>query len=264
MDISIIIPVFNGSNTIKLLAEKIDKYLKDANYSYEILFVDDNSNDASWECIKNLCSDNIFIKGLKLNSNFGQHNAIMAGLNFSKGNFIITMDDDLQHNPKYILKIVEKLKQGCNLCYCEYKNREHKLWKKVVSYIHNLILSLGTQKSFNTYASSYRGFDKDLNSKIIKNKESYIYLDILILNHNPKIDKISIIHEKRADGDSQYNFYKLFVLWFQMLKCIKLNFYNFTVLIILKTFASFFLYIFSSNSKKGKQFIIFKKINLND
>ena len=74
-----------------------------------------------------------------LNRNFGQHNATMAGLNYCNGEFVIIMDDDLQHNPKYILKLVKKLKEGNDLCYCNFIERKHNLWKITVSVINNLI-----------------------------------------------------------------------------------------------------------------------------
>lgn len=264
MDISIVIPVFNGSKTIKNLTSEIINSLEKSNYKYEIFFIDDFSNDNSWECIKELCKSYKFVKGIKLESNFGQHNATMAGLNYCEGNNIVIMDDDLQHNPKYILKIIDKLNNGNDLCYCSYINREHKTWKIIVSTINNLILSLGTNKPFNIYASPYRGINKDTNLKLIKNKDNYIFLDVLILNTNPKLVKIDIYHEKRAEGVSQYNFFKLFKLWFQMLKCINLNFLNFIFFVIPKIFANIFLLNLKIFSEHKKQYIIEKKINLND
>ena len=262
MNISIVIPVFNGSKTIEILADKIKKNLKNANYNFEIIFIDDFSNDSSWDCIEKICIKEKYIKGIKLLSNFGQHNAIMAGLNYSNGDYIIIMDDDLQHNPKYILELIDKLKQGYDLCYCEYINREHKTWKILVSIINNLILSLGTNKPFNTYASPYRGISKIVNSKVIENKDNFIYLDVLILNHSPKLNKINIFHEKRAEGVTQYSFFKLFKLWFQMISCIKLNLLNSIIFFFPKVIAYLFLSYLKVFSKHKDQYLIEKKINI--
>ena len=264
MNISIIIPVYNGSKTIQSLVDEIQINLKNSKFIYEIIFVDDFSIDNSWSKIESLCKIYPFIKGIKLESNFGQHNATMAGLNYANGEFLIIMDDDLQHNPKYILQILDKLGRGYDLCYCSFLNREHKAWKIFVSFINNLILSLGTNKPFGIYASPYRGIKKQIALEMIKNKNNHIYLDVLILNNNPKLTKIDIFHEKRAEGVSQYNFFKLFKLWSQMLISIDLNIYNFLIFIIPKFFAFIFLNILKIFSKDNIQYIINQKINFND
>ena len=264
MNISIIIPVYNGSKTIQNLLIDIQKNLQDFNFSYEIILIDDFSTDNSWSSIEELSRIHSFVKCIKLKANFGQHNATMAGLSYCKGDYIIIMDDDLQHNPKYILKIIDKIKQGYDLCYCNYINREHKSWKIFVSFINNLILSLGTNKPFNIYASPYRGIKKEIALKIIKNKNKYIFLDVLILNNNPKLDKIDIYHEKRAEGVSQYNFVKLFKLWFQMLININFNTYNFLIFIFPKCLAYLFLGVHKIFSRHKGQYVIEKKTNLND
>ena len=97
MDISIVIPVFNGSKTIKNLTFEIINSLENSNLKFEILFIDDFSNDKSWNCIEELCKSYKFVKGIKLLSNFGQHNATIAGLNYCVGNNIVIMDDGLQN-----------------------------------------------------------------------------------------------------------------------------------------------------------------------
>lgn len=259
MNISIIIPVYNGSKTLQNLLNEIQKNLKNSDLSYEIIFIDDFSSDNSWSSIEELCRTHSFAKGIKLKSNFGQHNATMAGLSYCKGDYVIIMDDDLQHNPKYILKIIDKLKQGYDLCYCSYINREHKTWKIIVSFINNLILSLGTNKPFNIYASPYRGIKKEIASKMIENKNKYIFLDVLILNNNPKLDKIDIYHEKRAEGVSQYNLFKLFKLWFQMLININLNAYNFLIFIFPKCLAYLFLNTLKVFTSSKDQYVIERK-----
>lgn len=264
MDISIIIPVFNGSKTIEKLVNEINDNLVNSKNNFEIFLIDDFSSDNSWNGIENLCKKYNFVKGIKLKSNFGQHNATMAGLNYCSGNFVIIMDDDLQHNPKYILKIIDKLKEGYDLCYCNFIERKHNLWKITVSFINNLILSLGTNKPFSLYASPYRGIKKSINSKVVKNKENFIYLDVLILNNKPKLNKIDIFHEKRAEGVTQYNFFKLFKLWFQMFSSIRLNFFNILIFLIPKLVALIFLGSVRIFSKHKNQYLIEKKLNLND
>ena len=106
MDLSIIIPVYNSELILPNLVKEIDIALKDKNLNKELIFINDLSKDKSWETIKNLTNSYNFIKGINLKYNYGQHNAIAAGLNHANGKYIIMMDDDLQHDPKYILKIL--------------------------------------------------------------------------------------------------------------------------------------------------------------
>ena len=101
-EISIVIPVYNSSQNLENLVNEIYNIFKNNFKSYELILVDDKSLDNSWEIIKNLCKKYKFIKGVELRKNVGQHNAILAGLKFSTGKFIITMDDDGQNSPKNI------------------------------------------------------------------------------------------------------------------------------------------------------------------
>ena len=113
MNLSIIIPIFNSSKNIKNLIQKINYYIKkDLKFSkFEIILVNDNSYDDSWSTILDLSKKKKFIKGINLSKNFGQHNAIMAGLSFAKGNYIITMDDDLEHSPKFLKNFIIQLNE---------------------------------------------------------------------------------------------------------------------------------------------------------
>ena len=121
----------------------------------------------SWNKICELAKNYNFILGLNLNGNFGQHNAIMAGLNNCKGKYIITLDDDLQHPPEFFPDILEALKYS-QICYTNYRNRKHIGWKKFVSKLNNLVSSFILNKPPKIYMSSFRGFTKEVNLKIIE------------------------------------------------------------------------------------------------
>ena len=105
MDLSIVIPVYNSELILPSLVKEIENSLKNKKLNKEIIFINDFSKDNSWEIIKDLSNSSDFVKGINLKNNYGQHNAIAAGLNFAVGDYIILMDDDLQHDPIYILDI---------------------------------------------------------------------------------------------------------------------------------------------------------------
>ena len=128
-DLSIIIPVYNSQNILPKLINSIYLVLKKKIISYEIILINDFSHDNSWEIIKFLCSNYKFVKGINLSKNFGQHNAIMAGLNQCKAKNVITMDDDLQHSPNNIIDIYSELLKDFDVCYVNYLDRKHEKWK---------------------------------------------------------------------------------------------------------------------------------------
>ena len=217
MKISIIVPVFKSELIIVELTNKILKSLNMVDgSSYELILVNDNGLDECWLKIKELANKNKNIKGIALTENYGQHNATMAGCNYCTGDYIITMDDDLQHPPENINDIVIQLKEGFDVCYTNYINRKHALWKQLVSWINNIISSHLLNKPYKLYLSSFRGIKKHIVKELIKNKDNKIYIDSNILKLKPKINSIPINHQIRFQGESTYTFSRLLALWFNM------------------------------------------------
>ena len=160
MEVSIIIPVYNSEKILTELIDQIKKEVESFSKKFEVILVNDFSHDDSWKIIKNLSNKYNFIKGIDLKKNYGQHNAIVAGLNFSSGDYMILMDDDLQHNPIYIKNILDELQNGNDVCYVKYLKRKHVFWKKFLSWLNNATSSFLANKPFNIYTSSFKGFNK--------------------------------------------------------------------------------------------------------
>lgn len=257
MMLTIVVPIFNSSKNIKNLIHKIHYYIKkDFKFSkFEIILVNDNSHDESWKKILNLSTKKKFIKGINLSNNFGQHNAIMAGLNFAKGDYIITMDDDLEHSPKFLKNFIFQLK-SFDVCYTYYKNRKHSFFKSIISKINNIISSFILNKPLYIYLSSYRGFKKKICKKIIKSKKNYVYIDYLILKNTNKIKMISVEHGKRKFGQGNYTIKKLFKLWSNMVLNSDLMPFNYNTIFnfFLKVIVKFFL-----KKRNHAQYIIKEK-----
>ena len=259
MNLTIIIPVFNSSKSLGKLTKKIFFYIKKKLNikSFEIIFINDFSSDNSWHTIINLKKKYNFIKGINLSENFGQHNAIMAGLNYAKGDIVLTMDDDFEHSPEFIHKFINELKYS-DVCYTYYLNRKHSFLKNNLSTINNIVSSLILDKPINIYLSSYRAFKKKICKKIVKYKKNYVYLDYLILKHCKKINMIQVEHGKRMFGKSNYTIKKLFKLWSAMvlsveLYPIKLN----TIPNLILKFILIFIFKIKFNNKH--QFLIKEK-----
>ena len=257
MQISIVIPVFNSEEILEKLTKTINDELKIKlnETGFEVLFINDFSSDRSWEKIKKLSLNYKFVKGINLAKNFGQHNAIMAGFNYCSGDYVITMDDDLQHHPKFILNIFEAL-QDCDACYTYYKKRKHKNWKKFVSWSNNIVTSFLLNKPFYIYLSSFRGLNKNIIKKIKDFKDPNVYLDSLIISSTKNIKMITIDHQERYVGESNYNLKKLFILWSDMLLNFSFKPIRFSSILgfILKTLVKFI-----RRDKKLDQYIIKEK-----
>tara|TARA_B100001248_G_scaffold64627_1_gene45126 strand:+ start:4464 stop:5252 length:789 start_codon:yes stop_codon:yes gene_type:complete len=260
MKLSLIIPVYNSSQILDELYKRIIRTLEEINLNtnYEIFFINDCSLDASWQVIKRIASTDGNVKGINLKRNFGQHNAIMAGFNYCKGENIITIDDDLQHPPESFGKILKKLKEH-DVCYTHYRNRKHSTWKKNVSKLNNLISSFLLDKPISIYMSSFRGLKKKIVSEIVKSQSSNIYIDGKIINLTKNIGMITIDHSARKIGKSNYNLRKLLKLWSNML--IDFSFLPFRKASILGIILKFFIVLVRDKDNKV-QFEVLDKLNI--
>ena len=259
MKISIIVPVYNSASMLEELTQRINKTLSNLNFenNYELLFINDASKDNSWETIVRLIEKFSFVKGINLTENFGQHNAIMAGLNNCAGEYIITMDDDLQHPPEFIVNILDKLKTR-DVCYTNYRNRKHLGWKKLVSNLNNIISSFILNKPLRIYMSSYRGMNSKIKFKVIKFTNPDVYIDGLIINSAKNIGMISVDHHARKYGESNYNLKKLLLLWSNMI--LNFSFFPFRTASILGiVLKSVIRLIRKKNTKKQFEILEIKK-----
>jgi undecaprenyl-phosphate 4-deoxy-4-formamido-L-arabinose transferase len=205
--ITIIIPIYNSSKSIVELEKRISNSLK--GYDYELILIDDFSKDNSLDIIKKL--NNSSITAIKLDKNYGQQNAIKCGLDFSTKNYIITMDDDLQHCPEDILLLVNECKKY-DVVYGIYSSKKHNHLRnygsKLVNYIFNSVLG----KPHNIRISSFRCMNRKLVDKLKKDKTSFVYLSAMIIEQTSNISNVQVNHSCRKYGNSNYNFYKLIKL----------------------------------------------------
>ena len=261
MKVSIIVPVYNSSSMLEELVQRVNKTMSKLDFEndYELLLINDCSEDNSWKTIVRLIEQFPFIKGINLTENFGQHNAIMAGLNNCAGEYIITIDDDLQHPPEFISDILDKLKTN-DVCYTNYINRKHIGWKKFASNLNNIISSFILNKSLKIYMSSYRGIISEIKLKIIQFKNPDVYIDGLIINSTKDIGMISVNHHARKYGESNYNLKKLLILWSNMI--LNFSFFPLRTASVLGVTLKFVIKLIRKKNTK-KQFEILE-IKIND
>ena len=241
MKLSIIIPVYNSSLIISKLVDDIKKEItKIQNISnYQIILVNDCSDDNSWSEISKICNNEQFVIGVNLMKNYGQHNAIMAGINISDGDYVILMDDDFQHSPKQINKLIYKIEDGYDVCYTNYTNNKYNSFKIFGSKLNKTISNFLLNKPKDIYLSSFKCFTKKICNEIKKYDGPFVYIDGLIFDVTKNVTSVDVEHLDRMDGKSNYNLFKLVSLWLSVLT-------NFSIVPLrISTITGFFMTIIS-------------------
>jgi polyisoprenyl-phosphate glycosyltransferase len=217
-EVSMVIPVYRSATILPHLIKQIDDAMNEAGLSgqFESVLVNDCSPDESWQVIETLCEQYSSVRGINLMKNTGQHNAIMAGLNYASGNIIVMMDDDLQHSPKYILQLVNRIKEGYDVCYTKFRERKHSAWKVFCSRFTDKMAKILLGKPKGIYMSPFKAISRAVRNEVIKYTGPYAYVDGLILMVTGNIATLDVEHFNRYAGRGNYSFIKGLTLWFQM------------------------------------------------
>jgi len=217
-EISIVVPVYRSEKILPHLAEQVSMAMDAAGLAnrFEMVLVNDASPDGSWQVIQALASRHDFVRGICLSRNFGQHNATMAGLNQAQGDIVVIMDDDLQHPPQTIMALVTAIRDGYDVCYTRYMNRQHTFWKKLGSWFNDRAASFLLRKPRGLYLSSFKALHRRVVQEVIRYDGPYAYVDGLILDITNHITSVPIEHQARHEGKGNYNLKRLVSLWLKM------------------------------------------------
>lgn len=249
-EVSVVIPCYNSQDTIEDVVELTIEEFSSLNIEhFEFVLVNDCSKDKTWDKIKELSKMFTYVKGINLSKNFGQHNAILAGLNYAKGDYVLCMDDDLQTHPSQINKLLKKLKEGWDVVIASYPKKEHNVLRLLGSKFNQMTMRIiGMPKELEF--QSFFIMKKFVYVEIIKYKNPYSHLQGMIYRTTHHIANIEVEHFPRNVGNSNYSIKKLFALW--------VSFTNFSVLPLRIVF--FLGFIVSNIGFIGALFIVVKKI----
>lgn len=203
---SIVIPVYNSEKTLTELVNRIFTTMQMETNDFEIIFVDDNSKDRSWNVLKDLRKKDFRIKIFHLIKNSGQHNALLCGLNYAIGKYTIIMDDDLQNPPEEIPKLIKKIGEGYFVVYGKYIDKKHGPIKKSLGAIYHFIFHHILDVPKKLYLSNFIIMTSEVQKNILKIKCSFTFINALISKVTPpeKMANIDVIHESRTIGRSNY------------------------------------------------------------
>jgi glycosyltransferase involved in cell wall biosynthesis len=206
---SIVIPVYNGAETLGELVERLAFVLPDLCQQYEAVLVNDGSQDDSWRVIQDLAQQYPWVHGINLMRNYGQHNALLCGIRAACFEIIITMDDDLQHPPEEIHKLLTKLEEGYEVVYGTPAHLPHSWWRNASSLITRRFLARLIGAKFLEVFEPFRAFKTHLRIAFEKYQNPNVQLDVLLSWGANRFSTISVEMNPRKIGHSNYNLYKL-------------------------------------------------------
>lgn len=209
--LSIVIPVYNSAPTLRALLDRLTHVLEAMGLPYEIILVNDGSRDESWACIAMLGREDSHVRGIDLMRNYGQHNALLAGIRAASHDVIVTIDDDLQHPPEEIPRLLAKLDDGCDVVYGTPAHGQHGIWRNLASQITKRVLqgSMGAESARGI--SAFRAFRTQLRDAFAVYRSPYVSIDVLLTWGTTRFGTVTVRHDPRATGVSNYTFRKLLV-----------------------------------------------------
>ena len=216
--ISIIVPVFNSESILPLLCDRLLSTLNTMNTPYELIFVEDCSQDNSWAVIKSLASSNSRISGIKLIHNYGQHSALLCGIRAAKNDLIVTIDDDLQNPPEEIPKLIEHLHDGQHdVVYGYPLNESRGFLRKQASVFTKLALKQAMGVDSACHVSAFRVFHRNIKDAFAHYHSSSTNIDVLLTWGASDFSSIQVQHDPRQEGKSGYSIGKLLTHAFNMI-----------------------------------------------
>ena len=213
--VSVVIPVYQSAETLETLVDRIAVALADR--SVEIILVNDGSSDSSWETITRLADEHPNLIGIDLSRNFGQHNALLAGIRAASMAVIVTLDDDLQNPPEEIPRLLARLDEGADVVYGTVIRREQDLWRRLGARITRLALRAAIGSPIAEAVSPFRAFRTELRAGFALVQGPYVSIDVLLGWTTTRFASIPVRHDPRYTGRSTYSFAKLVSLALTML-----------------------------------------------
>jgi glycosyltransferase involved in cell wall biosynthesis len=207
--ITVVVPVYNGEASLQELCRRLTEALPAVGKSYEIILVNDCSRDGSWGVISQLAVTFPGVRGINLMRNYGQHNALLCGIRAARGDLIVTMDDDLQHQPEEIPRLLARLDEGFDVVYATPEREPHGFWRAIASRITRLALRSAASPEVARNVSAFRVFRTELREAFAGYHAPFVSIDVLLTWATSRFGALKVAFKPRQSGSSSYTFAKL-------------------------------------------------------
>lgn len=215
--LSIVIPVYNSAAILPELVRQLTDHLPAMATDFEIILVNDGSRDASWSVIKELSARFPNLRGITLMRNCGQHNALLCGIRSARFATIVTMDDDLQHPPAEIPRLLAQLDAGYDVVYGTPQREEHGLLRTLASQMTKMALQKSMGAETARKISAFRAFHTRLRDAFADYRSPFVSIDVLLTWGTTRFAALAVRHDPRQSGASNYTFMKLLTHAFNMM-----------------------------------------------
>jgi glycosyltransferase involved in cell wall biosynthesis len=209
--LSVVIPVYNSEQCLPLLVERLESVLCIRGEPFELILVNDGSQDLSWEVIGALTEQRPWVRGINLMRNYGQHNALLCGIRAARHEIIATLDDDLQNPPEELPRLLAKLDEGHDVVYGAPDREQHGLWRDLASRLTKLALKSAMGAQTARSVSAFRVFRARTREAFASYTGSSFSIDVLLTWGTTRFAAIPVRHEPRRLGRSHYTFRKLLI-----------------------------------------------------
>src|SRR5512143_559748 len=209
MSVSVVVPVYESARILPALVQRVTAVLDGLGGAWEVILVNDGSRDESWTAIQAACASHPGVHGIDLMSNFGQHNALLAGIRAARYDVVVTMDDDLQNPPEEIPRLLDALHENVDVVYGTPAVAQHGLGRNLASSFTKLALRSAMGVSIAEKVSAFRAFRTPLRDGFSDYRSQYVSIDVLLTWSTRRFASVPVRHEPRAEGPSTYTFRKL-------------------------------------------------------
>jgi glycosyltransferase involved in cell wall biosynthesis len=207
--ISVVVPVYNSSQSLPKLVERLIPVVESFQIPFEVLLVNDGSSDQSWDVIRGLVEQHHRVRGMCMMRNYGQHNALLAGVRAARYDITATLDDDLQHPPEELPKLFRALHGNVDVVYGWPERGTHGFLRNIASLVTKLTLQ-GTMGAHSVrHVSAFRVFRTELRRAFSRYESPFVSLDVLLSWGTANFAVVRVKHEQRRLGQSSYTVWKL-------------------------------------------------------
>jgi undecaprenyl-phosphate 4-deoxy-4-formamido-L-arabinose transferase len=215
--LSIIIPVYNEESNLIPLMERLYPVVTGTGRPFEIIFTNDGSRDRSLGILRRMVDEYPGVKLVEFNGNFGQHMAILAAFEMSRGQIVITLDADLQNPPEEIPRMAAEIEKGFDVVGTVRQKRQDSLFRKLASRVVNITTNKMTGMKMSDYGCMLRAYHRNIIDNINRCGESTTFIPALAQTFASNPTEIEVAHAERAAGESKYSLYKLIRLNFDLM-----------------------------------------------